>query len=292
MGKSNRHHYIPEFFIKAFVGNDNKLSVYNKEKGVIEKLRKSPKQIFFDWNRNSFVINGHETDFLEKVYQKGESKFAETHKKLIEKFEPISITEFDILHLTLFIAELYWRIPSQDNAMYGLVKSLNENTSPIILRNKETGKVLPFSELKPLLSEPAFIESMKKIKAIQDYLNHAEHIVPKNWLIYYLPEDAPQNKILSDNPTIIKTDNENILKSELIFPLSSGKTVFHTMGKQLKSIPAKHRVSIDILSFLQGEKYVCCSDKSYLKSISEIAKIYNTKERIEHLKNEVFKVFE
>lgn len=292
MGKSHRHHYIPEFFIRAFVGSDNKLSVYNKEKGVVEKLRKSPKQVFFEWNRNSFVINGHETDFLEQIYQKGESKFAETHKKLIEKFEPISVTEFDILHLALFIAELYWRIPSQDNAMYNLVHNLNETSSPIVLKNKETGQVLPFSELKPLLSEPAFVESMKKIQAIQDYLDHTEHIVPKNWLIYYLPEEAPQNKLLSDNPTIIRTDNKNILNSELIFPLSSGKTVFHTMGKRLKKIPAKHRVSIDILSFLQAEKYVCCSDGSYLESISEVAKLYSTQERIEYLKNEVFEIFE
>ena len=292
MSKSQRHHYIPEFFIKAFASDDGKLSVYNKSFGQIERLRKSPKQIFFEWNRNSFVINGQETDFLEKVYQLGESKFAVTHKRLIEKFEPIDITPYDVLHLALFIAEIYWRIPSQDNAMYELVQNLDEKSAPFRIKNKITGKTIPFERIKPLIKEPAFVESMKKMKAIQDYLEYSKNIVIENWLIYYSPIEAPQMKLLSDNPVILRKDQKNILNSELIFPLSKSKTVYHTRGKRLKQIPPTNKVSIDILLFLQAEKYVCCADQSYLNSISELAKFYNSPERVEHLKNEIFQVFE
>ncbi len=44
---TKRHHYIPEFFIEGFVGEDGKLAVFNKETGKLDKLRKSPKQVFF-----------------------------------------------------------------------------------------------------------------------------------------------------------------------------------------------------------------------------------------------------
>lgn len=45
---TKRHHYIPEFFIKEFAGEDGKLAVFNKEIGKLDKLRKSPKQIFLN----------------------------------------------------------------------------------------------------------------------------------------------------------------------------------------------------------------------------------------------------
>jgi hypothetical protein len=290
--KSKRHHYIPEFFIKGFTGEDGKISVFNKEKGIIEKLRKSPKQIFFEWNRNSFNINGNETDFLEKIYQFGESKFADTYKKLNGSSEKIEFTTYDILHLTLFICEIYWRIPINDKVFNESMKDFDFNKAPFKIVDKETGKKTPISELKELRKEPAFIETLKQIKAIESYIKNSKKIKVENWLIYYIPKKEPQLKILSDNPVIIRNQSENILESELIFPLSKGKTVYHTKGKRLKKIPATNNVSIDTLLFLQAEKYVCCADESYLNSIIEFSKLYNTPERINFLKNEIFAVFE
>lgn len=57
MTLSKRHHYLPQFYIKGFVGNDGKVAVYNKEKDKIDKIRKSPKQLFYEYNRNTFEID-------------------------------------------------------------------------------------------------------------------------------------------------------------------------------------------------------------------------------------------
>jgi hypothetical protein len=57
MSVTKRHHYIPEFFIKDYVGDDKMVSVYNKITGKLDNLIKSPKQVFFEWNRNTFKIN-------------------------------------------------------------------------------------------------------------------------------------------------------------------------------------------------------------------------------------------
>ena len=37
MNITKRHHYIPEFWIKGFVGEDGFVSVFNKDKGELEK---------------------------------------------------------------------------------------------------------------------------------------------------------------------------------------------------------------------------------------------------------------
>lgn len=290
---SRRHHYLPEFLIKGFTGKDGKVSVYDKEKKKLDRSRKSAKQIFFEWNRNTFLINGSETDFLEKIYQFGESKFAPTYFKITENLEPIKIEAYDVLQLVLFISDIYWRVPSRDVFFQDFIKNLELKELPIKIKNKITGEDIPVEELKPILEEPGFIESLKKLKAIQDYTSNVKNIQIKNWLIYYRPKEAPQLQLLCDNPLIIKENLEkNILNSELIFPLSKGKTVYHTKGKRIKEIPATNKISIDILLFLQAEKYVCCADSSYLQSIIELSKLYNSKDRISILKQEIFGEFQ
>lgn len=290
---SERHHYIPKFLIKGFVGKDGKLSVFNKRINKLESIRKSPKQIFFEWNRNTFSFKDDEkTDFLEKAYQLGESKFSKTYKYLTEKNEPIKIEPYDLLHLTLFISVTYWRVPNQDLDIYEYLKSLTTSNFRLKIKDKNKLQDIPDELFNQMIKEPAFIESSKILKAFEDYLDNQKNINLNNWKIYYRPDDAPQLNLLSDNPVILRTEEKNILNSELIFPLSKGKTVFHTNGKSLKEISGTIKLSVDILTFINAKQYVCSSDENYLKSISEISKMYNTIEKVNYLKNEIFEIFE
>lgn len=292
MTKSERHHYLPEFFIKGFVGEDGKLSVYDKTKRKIVSLRKSPKQVFFEWNRNTFNINGEKTDFVENLYQFGENKFAPTYKKLIEKLEPIKLEPFDLLHLFLFIATIHWRVPNQDDSINDYSKYLGDRKSFFSLKNKITGEDSPKEMYDRIINEPAFIESTKIIRAMQNYLELDKQTNIENWKLYYTEKGKNQFNLLSDNPLILWNENcENILKSESIFPLSKGKIVYHTNGKNLSELPATHRISVDILAFIQADKMVCGSNKEYLLAIVELAEKYDTQRRIDLLKYETFKIF-
>ena len=123
MGLSKRHHYIPEFFIKGFTGKDGKVSVYDLSEGEIKSGRKSPKQIFYEWNRNTFKIDGQPTDFVEKLYQFGENKFAPVYYKLIEKKGPVDLSAKDRFHLIYFIGSLHWRLPSNDEKVDKKIES-------------------------------------------------------------------------------------------------------------------------------------------------------------------------
>lgn len=293
MNLSKRHHYIPEFYIKGFVGNDGKVSVYNKELGRIDSNRKSPKQVFFEWNRNTYNVHGEETDFVEKLYQFGEDKFSPTYKKLTERLEEIELTAKDLFHLIHFIADLHWRVPTQDNEVSNYVKNLNPENSVFEVRNKITGENAPKELFNRIINEPSFAGSYRIIMAMQDYLGVEKDSSLNNWKIYYAPKQDNHPHLLCDNPLIIKKKHEeNILKSELIFPLSKSKIIYHTLGKYLKEIPPENRVSADLLLFLQANNLVCGPDADYLNLIANLALTYDAEWKIEFLKNEIFNIFE
>lgn len=292
MNKSSRHHYIPEFFRKGFTGEDGKIAVFNKLKDRIEKVRKSPKQVFYEWNSNTFNIKGNNTDFVENLHQFGEDKFAPTYKRLTEKLEVIDLTPYELLELILFISTTHRRVPKQDEEMSKYVKNLSPNNKFFSIKNRKTGGKVSEDIFNRVVNEPAFIEGYKIMKAIEDYFGVEKNEKLKNWKLYYVPKDDVQLNLLSDNPLIVKDSNEeNILKCESVFPLSKGKTVYHTNGKILNEIPAKNRISVDILNFIQSTYLVCGPNTEYLYAVSELAKNYDTKSRIQYLKDEVFEIF-
>lgn len=292
MNISRRHHYIPKFYIKGFVGIDGKVSVYNKETGMLDPNRKSPKQVFFEWNRNTQIINGEETDVIEKLYQFAEDKFSPTYRKLNEKLEEIDLTPLDLLELILFISEIYWRIPVQDDEILNQIKILKQENSIFEIKNRESNENVSEDIFNKFKNEPLFIESFKIIKSIQDYFGVKKDESLKNWKLYYSPKENNHPHLLCDNPLITNNSKKhNILQTELIFPLSKSKIIFHTNGKILKELPPENRVLTDILLFLQAEKMVCGPDESYIKTIAELAKAYDTDRKVELLKSSLFEIF-
>ena len=291
MSITKRHHYIPEFFIKGFVGDDNMVSVFNKETGKMDNIRKSPKQVFFEWNRNTFKIDGEDNDFVEKLYQFGETKFSETYRKITTKEETSDFNAFEKLHLMYFISELHWRVPNQDEEFLEYIKNLKIKDSILQIRKTNSQEIVTQEFFNELIKNPPISETFKIIKAMKDFEEIGKEVKIENWKLYYVGKNFPQLNLLSDNPVIVRNSESNILKSELIFPLSKGKTIYHTNGKTLEEIPAENRMRVDVLAFLQANKFVCGPKAEYLKDIAEYAKFYDTKNKIESLKDNIFDIF-
>jgi hypothetical protein len=288
---TKRHHYIPQFFIKEFTGEDGKLAVYNKENGKIDRIRKSPKQIFFEMHRNTFNINGEDSDFVEKLYGLGETKFSETYRKIIGSQENFKFNAFEKLHLMYFISQLHWRVPNQDIQFLENLNKLIPENSMLQIRDKNSGKSVTPKLFSELINNPPISEAFKMIKAIEDFEEITKEVIIENWKLYSVGTNLPQLNLLSDNPVIIRNPNSNILKSELIFSVSKGITIYHTNVKSLNEIPAESRIRVDILAFLQSNKFVCGPKSEYLKDIAEYAKFYDTANKIEKLKENVFDIF-
>jgi hypothetical protein len=289
---SQRHHYIPEFIIKGFVGDDNKLSVYNIEKDQLEEKRKSPKQIFFEWNRNTFNVNGEDTDLVERLYQYIENQFAPLHKKIVESNGKFELKPLEIYQLAFYLGFIYYRLPFNDNEIRSSIKDMTNKDLLFKIVNTNTLEDAPIDRYKEIMNNPAFIESSRIILSIKNYLKSEVFEEIENWLIYFSGGEIKIH-ILSDNPFIFKMDPDpNIFKCEFIYPFSKGSTIFHIKGNTINELPPEHRVKLDILTFLQAKKVVCGPDGSYLKVISNLAKQFNTTERINKLKENVFGYFE
>lgn len=289
---SKRHHYIPEFFIKGFVDETGTLAVFYKHKNRTWSKRAVPKQIFFENNRNLFNIKGKETDFLEKLYGNSENKFAPILNKIITQENSIMITLDEKLQLILFLAQTYWRIPETDEEIEHLIKETSPEELNIAFKDKETGEYAPKDFYDIILSERSFIQSYRFAKPLLDFIKKdTEADWLKNWVVYYSPRNSKM-QILGDNPIIIKDDTvENIYTNELIFPFSSQQTLYHTKGNKIPQIPAEIKMKIDILLFLQAEKWVCGQREDYLKTVAYLASTYNDANKIKRLKSEIFEIF-
>jgi len=111
---TKRHHYLPEFYTKGFVNENNKLHVFDKKEHRFKKNEFSPRQIFFEWHRNTLLINGKKDDFIEKLYGRWEDLLSPTYNYIKNQTGRIQYEVEDIFKLILLISLTYWRIPIND----------------------------------------------------------------------------------------------------------------------------------------------------------------------------------
>lgn len=292
MKTTNRHHYLPQFYIKGFVNSGNKINVYDKAEKDFKKKEFSPKQIFFEWNRNTLLIHGEKDDFIEKLYGSFESMISPAYNKIKNQSGKIKYSPEDIFNLLLLVSLTHWRLPLNDEDAENFVLSTPNKDLFIKIFNKETGKEASEDFYEEVKKRNGFIEMYKLSKPIIDFMTLDMNKSFDNWKIYSAATDV-QLHLLGDNPIVFKHQPENnILETELIFPLTKGITLYHNKGKVIKQIQPEDRVRVDIMVFLQSERYVVGANKDYLNMIKILAEQYNTESRVENLRKEIFKIFE
>ncbi|WP_268225128.1 DUF4238 domain-containing protein [Sinomicrobium oceani] len=290
MNISKRHHYIPEFFIKGFTNEYGKLFYFNKEKNKLETNPRSPSQVLFEWNRNSVEINGNVTDDVEKLFQLAESKFSISYHKIVSGKK---ITELDLRHLILFILEIHWRVPSQDNNNFIHIQNIDHSKSFFKIRHRKTGKLVPDDVFKEIIQEPIFTKSNTIIRAIEDYLKNEKKVNMENWTMSESSKEGANFNILSDNPVLFRDGiKENILENEMIFPFTKELMVHHTNGKKLTFIPPDKIIGIHVLSFIRAKRFVCSSNLEYLDFIAQMSKLYSDDNKLDILEKSVFSIYE
>ena len=296
MNISERHHYIPEFIIKGFTNSEGKVAVFNKEKMRMETLMKSPKQVFFDWNRNNFEKDNEVTDFVEKLYSNCENKFAPVYQRIIEDVNGENLVPIDLLHLIHYISILNSSLPVKDREIEELIKlSKKEDFFLNIIDLKTKKESIDADEyFEKFKEEPAFMQSVKIMKAIADFMKNKTYLTLDNWKIYS-SENNIGTHLIGDNPIILRDENvSSIYSSELIFQFSRTTSLIHTKGKTIKAISPEDKAKNDMLIFLQSDKYVAGPDFAYLENIAKlcIEKGYNNPKVIDYLKESIFELFQ
>lgn len=282
MELSEKHHYIPELFIKGFCGDDDKISIYYTDRNKLEKIRRSPSQILFERNRN--FIN--ENDILEKIYGIQENEFSKAYKKIIESEFPTDISNYDFVQLVYFIETLHWRVPSQDSGVKTIINELSFKDLGLMSKNNSNTDDA-FNKIK---NDKGFIKIANILKSIQAYSSYDLKNNMNDWNISYIPKNKQGFNLLGDNPIILENKNsENILNTNFRFNLSKDKAIYKCSNKSLRKLTSKDQLNLDLLTFLQAEKMICCTNSDYLNDVVELARTYyNTEKKIEILRNEVF----
>ena len=295
---SRKHHYLPEFYLRGFTGEDEKFAVFDLETKNLKTKRLTPSQIFFEYDRNTFEIDGVKDDFVEKMYGRLETQIGRVFKKIRDQKSSSLLNANDMFNIILFMGSLYWRIPKTDKLIKDVIESSTSDELSFKIINKITGEDAPESLYNLIKDREEFVGAYRTVKPILDYVKGFDVSKIENWVVFFasLNEKGERKEmhLIGDNPIIFRQpDNTNIFEQELIMPLSSGKTLYHTRGKDIKIIEPTARIDVDRLIFLQSEKYVCGPDSWYLENIAEQA--YKFKDTspyaAEFFRHKVFDIF-
>lgn len=269
--ESVKHHYIPEYFIKAFTNTDGFLHVYDKEKDCILKKPIHPGNIFYEDYANSIEINGTQYAWVEIMYNgingvKGpDDRFSPTIKEFQNgELNSLDLTDEKVSHFIYFIAQLTWRIPANKilnkimlNYLIQTIPELRSVMSSLDgLNSDDQFKIARF--ITPTI---IFRESCKNTEINQSPLKIIDF---KNPIF-----------CLSDNPIIWKNHPTGLdgFATPLLFPISSQKLLYFKEESDY-NISQETQKDIILLLMHQAVKYVAFHDKSSLENYVEAYREY------------------
>ena len=290
MNISKRHHYIPQFYLRGFTNENKTYFIFDKKK---EEIRETiPKNSFYQNKRNTSIIGNEKSVLLEDLYSQFDSVTAPELRKIQESTLENFSLEPEILHrIKMFITQIYWRIPENDEELDKVIDKLSFSETGFDIKNKE-GKSVVTKELEEQLKNEDIFRKMYRI--FIPLMSHNEKYKTtdyENWRVYFR---GNKYQLTGDNPLIIENFKDfSSLNKELLFPLSSNKIFIHTKRPKPKNLPSKFILEMDMMIIQQATRFVCCSDRFYLNYLIENLYSFSKNHGIEDkMKESLFNNFE
>lgn len=283
--KAAKHHYLPQFYLKGFTNENGEFMIYMVKEGVFKKEGKyfSPASHFFLPDDNTVIIEGVKDNFLEENYSRMESMVARVFEKIKAVDSNFGLADIDIPLLQYFVAELFWRLPSQREVIEGIANTRSLKQLGVAVLDKTTLKEVNDDEFQlKTKNNPIYKTFLRTILPVTTYLNLFECTSPVT--IFTFPKGLPA--ICSDNPLILRNPEKlDPYTDDFILPLTENKVMIRI--KRLKpKFWSTVKVDIDMLLLVQAKEYVCCVDEEYLKLLkASFSKNYGS---IDLLRKKVF----
>lgn len=289
MVQSKKHHYLPKFYLKGFTNREGNFFIYDKTKDEVRKSK--PENSFFEKFRNTGFIKDGKSDLPEKILAEFDNRSAIALERIrISSYKENVLTPEILYRIRFFIAFTFWRIPKNDNLREKIIDDFSfqelgfgffdEKSGE---RKKETELLLKDIDLfRKMYSSILPIVSFRKKYKTQNY---------KDWRIIYRTNSV---HITGDNPIVSKENYVDFssIQQNIIMPLSSQKILACTKDAP-KFFPPVFNLNMDILILCQSERFVCSSNKEYLKLLVAKHKKMSADEKIERkLLNDIFHYFE
>jgi len=267
MANSTRHHFIPEFYLKAFTDPAGKFYIYEKKTGKFRGNGKRfpPKQQFFEWYGNMVKFGEVESDFIEEGFSDMDSKVAQIIAK-VKVDEGATLQEEDWLLVQFFVNIMHWRIPANSYKVKEFIEKAT-GLKDFGMKLKRKGSNLPIKEddeqnlflrMKGDADFPKFLKLSMPAITFPERLNSPinDHARIMSFPMGQLPY------LVSDNPIIYRQPGISSHIDEFIFPLTPKNILLRTKLKDT-AYYSNLRIKIDTLLFAQAHEYVSCTEKRY-----------------------------
>ncbi len=265
--KSSRHHYLPKFLIEGFTNEQGLLFVYDKQKDEILKKLKAPKSIFFEWDRNTLVLNqSKQSTFLEEeFYSKIDNDFGKAVKYFQDStLKEIEITEENTAQFLFFLVTLFWRIPATDYAMKDLIERseiVAEHIDIDALRQDPA-----FYKLEKSRIHAHMIEQMKKFGKNK-----------KKWINIH--QNNKTCLVIGDNPLLFRerfSKFSEFAENDFLIAITSNR-IYSSTAKELQNFGLKNRLKYNVSVINQSKFFVCCSNMEVLEKSVNIYREFTKK---------------
>ena len=270
MKQAKRHHYIPQFLIRNFVNEQDKIFVYDKiQKKIYET---SSLNVFLENERNTFEnIQGEKDDIIEQIYADLDSTFA----PILRKVTITGKMNGEDKKMLLFLAYIIkWRVPQYDDSFKNAKDFFTIDDLGLGIKQDNTKLDV---DLESFFNSEMSQESKRFLLAIQPFRFEKERkeILDNSFLI-----STPYPALLGDCPF-----NEIQIKSDeffedFIFPISNWLNLVYSKRidilsfsdflkngdeKQSDKFLQDFSIARDLGMIHLAQRQVSCSDISYLK---------------------------
>lgn len=261
MSQSQKHHFLPIFYLKGFTDKNGKFKIFNiktkkyKQKGKLF----SPSSHFYMLKDNTIVTDFGEDDFMEQFYEKIDNNTAKIFQVINSNTyeNRFGINESHMPFLNNFVSQTYWRSPFNRSILQDYIKKykLKELGLKIIDKNGNHDEGLS----EKFKNEPEFYKAYKLYNSLLDSIRGSN--CRTQYHIFGRPKELPS--ICSDSPIIFsKSDDIKVYEDDYIFPISKNR-IFVKRNLTQKFNHQLHYL-IDLILLKQSINYLATNDESYV----------------------------
>lgn len=288
-----RNHYIPEYYLRNFTNVDNFFYVYDKKAKYKNVLRKSPKNICFEWDRYTMYFNNEPYKELEKNTY---GYFDNKHSKIFKLLSQARQKGFDwnmeaIETVEMFVPLTYWRSPISDKELLERIKDTNFIKETGLIMSDENGTNIEWTDdfTKTFLDDENIRKAIRPTLAyasLREPLRKTKHL---EWRILF---NTKKPNLTSDNPIIFreKPKSKEDFRDVIILPISND-TILTRIDERIEQTNLHEAFLQDIMIFHQAESYVICSDKNYLEDIAKEYRVFQKLGLINNVKDWLFQKY-
>lgn len=282
--RSSRHHYVPQFLIKKFTDDKGLLYVYDKERDVILKQQKSPKSIFFDWDRNTIDFSGAKKDNLESLYSALDHMLSQDLDNVLKSG---SVTSEQLTSLILLATIQKWRVPNIDKDFNKLKTSLNQEKLGIKISFKGNNSLEAKKMIEHLEKSEIFKASSRTTLPFLPLRKPGKLIELHDNSFINVNDEFPS---LIGDCNILEKSNFDVNKIEdFVFSLSSSHTLIFKKGTKKRITNGLFYIQRNLAVIQNSTKYVGCRNLEYLEKQIEIFRKVRNEGKLSNINKFLFR---